>query len=228
MIYFVEDDNSIRELVVYSLNGAGYEALGFSCGKDFFAALEPETAELVLLDIMLPGEDGIVILKKLRAGASTAKMPVIMVSAMGTEIDKVVGLDSGADDYISKPFGVMELLARVRAVLRRSGDEAETLVEDNCLTCGTVTLYPDRHSVTVGGEEVALTPKEFDLLHHLLRNRKLAVSRDKLLDAVWGYDCNVETRTVDVHVRTLRQKLGADGDIITTVRGVGYKIGGDV
>ncbi|MCL2342594.1 MAG: response regulator transcription factor [Firmicutes bacterium] len=229
MIYVVEDDSGIRELMVYTLDSVGFDAVSFGCGADFFAALEPERAELVLLDLMLPGEDGLSILQKLRASPGTDGLPVIVVSAMGAETDKVAGLDSGADDYIAKPFGVRELLARVRAVLRRGrtpAAAAEAGREEDILSCGPVTLFSGRHVVTVNGIEAALTLKEYELLQYLMRHRGYVISRDKLLGAVWGYS-DVETRTVDVHVRTLRQKLGEGCEIVNTVRGVGYKVDSD-
>lgn len=221
MIYIVEDDNSIRELVAYTLENSGFEACGCADSTAFFAALKPERAQLVLLDIMLPGEDGISILRRLRADAATRELPVIMVTARGSEFDKVTGLDAGADDYIAKPFGMMELIARIRAVLRRRPQAAES-----CLTAGNVALYPREHRVTADGEAVVLTFKEFELLQFLLEHKGAAIGRDEILESVWGYISDIETRTVDVHIRTLRQKLGHSGDIIETVRGIGYRIGG--
>ncbi len=221
MIYCVEDDASIRELVVYTLQATGYEAKGFADGKAFWAAMEQQAPELVLLDIMLPGEDGLQILKRLRADNRTTELPVIMVTAKGTEFDKVIGLDSGADDYLAKPFGMMELVSRVKALLRRT---QRTKVSVLC--CGDIQLSHDMHCVTVGGQEVMLTHKEFELLEYLMENRNIVLTRDKILDHIWGYTADVETRTLDVHIRSLRQKLGASGDIIETVRGVGYRISG--
>lgn len=223
MIYFVEDDNSIRELVIYTLDSAGLKAKGCAEGAELFEALASEPAELILLDIMLPVDDGISILKRLRANPATSKVPVIMVTAKSTEYDKVIGLDSGADDYITKPFGMMELLARVRAMLRRltpSKDEER-------LRAGSVEICPGYRQVMVGGREIPLTYKEFELLFYLMSNRGIVITRDKILEVVWGYACDIETRTVDVHIRTLRQKLGAGGEIIETVRGVGYRIAGE-
>lgn len=222
MIYCVEDDASIRELVLYTLQATGYAAQGFADGKAFSAALAKQLPELVLLDIMLPGEDGLQILKRLRADARTAQLPVMMLTAKGTEFDKVIGLDSGADDYITKPFGMMELVARVKALLRRTTRE-----EGSVLACGTLTLNRDTHRVLADAQEVLLTHKEFELLQYLLENRNIVLTRDKILDCIWGYSAEVETRTLDVHIRSLRQKLGACGQLIETVRGVGYRIGAD-
>ena len=222
MIYCVEDEASIRELVVYTLQATGYEAQGFADGKAFSAALEQQLPDLVLLDIMLPGEDGLQILKKLRANPYTADQPVIMVTAKGTEFDKVIGLDSGADDYIAKPFGMMELVSRVKALLRRTRKEKEPV---HALECGKLVLNHDTHRVLVDGQEVVLTYKEFELLEYLLENRGIVLTRDKILDRIWGFAAGVETRTLDVHIRSLRQKLGAGGELIETVRGVGYRIG---
>lgn len=222
MIYCVEDDDSIRELVVYTLESTGLKACGFPEGSSFMEALASETPELVLLDIMLPGEDGIELLKKLKSSNKTKDIPVIMVTAKGTEYDKVIGLDSGADDYVTKPFGMMELVSRIKAVLRRSGRSSREEEMEN----SGVRLNIKRHEVTVDGKPVALTLKEFELLERLMRNKNIVLTRDQLLGDIWGYDFDGETRTVDVHIRTLRQKLGDKGDLIETVRGVGYRIGG--
>ena len=222
MIYCVEDDDSIRELVVYTLESTGLMACGFPEGSSFMEALASETPELVLLDIMLPGEDGMELLKKLKSSNKTKDIPVIMVTAKGTEYDKVIGLDSGADDYVTKPFGMMELVSRIKAVLRRSGRSSQEEEMEN----GGVRLNIKRHEVTVDGKPVALTLKEFELLERLMRNKNIVLTRDQLLGDIWGYDFDGETRTVDVHIRTLRQKLGDKGDLIETVRGVGYRIGG--
>lgn len=223
MIYCVEDEASIRELVVYTLHATGYEAQGFADGKAFWAALEQELPELILLDIMLPGEDGLQILKRIRTNSRTADLPVIMVTAKGTEFDKVIGLDSGADDYIAKPFGMMELVSRVKALLRRTQKTSAAAT----LACGNLVLNHDMHRVMADGQEVVLTYKEFELLEYLLENRGIVLTRDKILDRVWGIAAEVETRTLDVHIRSLRHKLGASGDMIETVRGVGYRIGED-
>ena len=222
MIYSVEDDAAIRELIVYALRQAGYEAEGFEEGGAFRQALERKTPELVLLDLMLPGEDGLSLLRFLRQNPATRETPVILLTARGTEMDKVVGLDTGADDYVVKPFGVMELLSRVKAVLRRSPKQETAHV----LTAANVTLDPSRRQVAVDGESITLTRKEFDLLETLMRNRGLVMTREKLLDTVWGIDFPGDTRTVDVHIKRLREKLpGCEkyGWMIRTVWGVGYK-----
>lgn len=221
MIYCVEDDTGIRELVVYTLNSTGHTAIGFSDGTTFFEALENELPELVLLDVMLPGIDGYEILKKLRSKVSTSEIPVVMLTARGAEYDKVKFLDAGADDYVTKPFGMMELLSRVRAVLRRAGGKKD---KEDMLRVGGVEVDVKRHAVLAGGDTIVLTLKEFELLRRLIENKNIVLTRDKLLESVWGYDFDGETRTVDVHVRTLRQKLGVYGDIIETVRGVGYRL----
>lgn len=221
MIYCVEDDASIRELVLYTLRTTGYEAVGFGDGKTFMEAFKQNQPDLVLLDIMLPGEDGVSLLKKIRGQDSGVRtIPVILVTAKGTEYDKVMGLDSGADDYITKPFGMMELISRIKAVLRRVSPKN---VQDT-LQLGEIILNVGKHTVYVENEEVALTFKEFELLRSLMENQGVVLSRDKLLEMVWGYDFNGETRTVDVHVRTLRQKLGEAGRFVQTVRGVGYRM----
>lgn len=224
MIYYAEDDSSIRELVLYTLKTTGFEARGFENGEKLFEALSAgDIPQLLLLDIMLPGEDGIEIMKRLRRGGYD--FPVIMVTAKNSEYDKVTGLDCGADDYISKPFGMMELIARIKAVLRRA-ERTESLAGGDILSCGGVELDVRRHTVTVNGEPAELTLKEFELLRILMKNRNAVLTRDNLLESIWGYDCAGETRTVDVHIKTLRQKLGAGAEIIKTVRGVGYKICG--
>lgn len=222
MIFCVEDDGNIRELVVYTLNTTGMQARGFEDGKAFYKALASETPELVLLDIMLPGEDGLSILKKLKSSSKTKDIPVIMVTAKGAEYDKVIGLDAGADDYVAKPFGMMELVSRIKAVLRRTKREQnidEIIIEN-------LKMDLKRHEVTVDGQKVPLTLKEFELLRKLMRNKNIVLTRDQLLGEIWGYDFDGETRTVDVHVRTLRQKLGNAGELVQTVRGVGYRMGG--
>ena len=220
MIYLVEDDDSIRELVLYTLHTTGFEAEGFRNAADFWQALEKELPQLVLLDIMLPDEDGLHILKRLRAGAETADLPVMMLTAKSSEYDRVVGLDSGADDYMPKPFGMMELVSRVRALLRRA---AKPAAEDKLFTAGPLAVDVKRRAVTVDGEPVILTYKEFELLCYLLENRGVVLSRDQILTKIWDYNYSGETRTVDVHIRTLRQKLGDAGALIETVRGVGYR-----
>ena len=224
MIYLVEDDDSIRELVLYTLHTTGFEAEGFRNAADFWQALEKELPQLVLLDIMLPDEDGLHILKRLRAGAETADPPVMMLTAKSSEYDRVVGLDSGADDYMPKPFGMMELVSRVRALLRRA---AKPAAEDKLFTAGSLAVDVKRRAVTVDGEPVILTYKEFELLCYLLENRGVVLSRDQILTKIWDYNYSGETRTVDVHIRTLRQKLGDAGALIETVRGVGYRLAQD-
>ena len=225
MIFFVEDDSSIRELVIYTLQSSGYEAMGFAAASELDRALQEKTPELFLLDVMLPGEDGISILKRLRSQPATKQIPVIMLTAKSSEYDKVIGLDSGADDYITKPFGMMELLARIRAVLRRKPENSGKPETGGELSAGRVCIYSGSRVVTVAGEEVALTYKEFELLQCLFSAKGRVLTRDQLLETVWGYDFAGETRTVDVHIRSIRQKLGVGGDVIETVRGVGYKIG---
>ena len=222
-IYLLEDDDSIRKLVTYALVSQGYEAYGFSRPSEFWKAMEGQQPALLLLDIMLPEEDGLEVLQKLRTSAATKKLPVIMLTAKNTEYDRVVGLDSGADDFISKPFGMMELVARIRAVLRRT----ESKKEESGYQLGELFVSPKQHIVRVAGQDVTLTNKEFELLCLLLENRGMAMTRDAIMDGVWGQEFSRENRTLDVHVRTLRTKLGPAGSCIETVRGVGYKIGGD-
>ena len=223
MIYYVEDDDSIRELVVYTLNQMGMETRGFTCGDEFWPAMEKKLPELILLDVMLPGEDGLLILKKLHDETKTTDIPVVMVTAKGTEFDRVKGLDLGADDYIVKPFGMSELIARVRARLRRIAPKAN----DDALTIGSITLDKRGHTVRINGESIVLTIKEYDLLCLLMENRGMAFSREQLLDKVWDYSYDGGTRTVDVHIQTLRAKLGDSGRMIETVRGIGYRFGGN-
>ena len=226
MIFCIEDEESIRDLMIYTLNGAGFDAKGFSDGKGFFEALQQERPRLILLDIMLPGEDGISILKRLRSKEETAGIPVMMATAKGTEYDKVMGLDRGADDYLVKPFGMMEMISRIRAVLRRT--EAGYKDKGKILQMGALELNPETYAVSADGERVQLTLKEHKLLRILMENPKRVFTRDQLLESVWGIEYAGETRTVDVHVATLRTKLGQCGSYIETVRGVGYRIGGDV
>ena len=221
MIYLVEDDESIRELVVYTLKSQGMDAKGFERPSLFWKELEKEVPALILLDIMLPGEDGYSILERLKASSETQNIPVIMVTAKEAEYDKVRGLEAGADDYITKPFGMMEFVARVKAVLRRCSRQEE----DKELKCDDLRLSVGRHKVYWKEEKVELTRKEFELLQYLMENKGLVMTRNQILCHVWGYDFDGETRTVDVHVRTLRQKLGEAGNLIETVRGVGYRIG---
>lgn len=225
MIYFLEDDANIRNFVVYALNNSSLEAKGFEHPKDFWEAMDKEIPELLLLDIMLPEEDGIQILSKIRENPKTTDLPIIMLTAKSTEYDKVVGLDSGADDYITKPFGTMELISRVKAMLRRTakrenGDSKEAHI------IGNLYFYPDKHIVKVNNKDVTLTYKEFQLLNFLIESKGRVLTRDEILTHIWGYDFDGENRTVDVHIRTLRSKLGDVGNLIETVRGIGYKIGG--
>ena len=221
MIYILEDDASIRKLVVYTLNSQGMEAEGFERPSSFWRALEERQPDLVLLDIMLPEEDGLQVLKRLRADSNTRRLPVLMLTAKSTEYDKVLGLDQGADDYIAKPFGMMELMARIRTALRHSGQG-----ENGGRTYQVGALYvdPGRHVVRDGERDVTLTLKEFQLLCLLLERRGTVFTRDQLLNTIWGYEFDGASRTVDVHIRTLRQKLGEAGACIETVRGIGYKI----
>ena len=220
MIFCVEDDTSIRDIEVYTLQSTGFEAEGFADGEALFAALRETTPQLVLLDVMLPGDDGVAILKKLKASDKTSGIPVIMATAKGAEFDKIVSLDLGADDYLVKPFGMMEMVARVKAVLRRAAPKEDTQM----LTLGDLTMHLDEHIVTVNGERVVLTLKEYEMLKLFLSHPGLVFTRDRLLSDIWGMDYDGETRTVDVHIRTLRQKLGACGAMIETVRGVGYRM----
>ena len=217
MIYIVEDDLNIQEIELFALKNSGYQAAGFETARDFFRALGEKLPELILLDIMLPDEDGMSILRRLRQRADTQRIPVILVTAKSTELDKVKGLDAGADDYLAKPFGVMELIARVKALLRRSGAG-----DENVLTCGIVTLDSEKRMVSVGGKPVELTFKEFELLRLLMKNHGIVISRDVIMERVWDSSFEGESRTIDVHVRTLRQKLGEGGALIKTIRNVGY------
>ena len=220
MIFCVEDDDSIRDLMVYTMKASGFKAKGFAEGTSFWEAMKDERPQLIMLDIMLPGENGIEILKKLRSSRTSFDIPVIMTSAKGSEYDKVVGLDLGADDYLSKPFGMMEMLSRIRAVLRRS----EPRVYNSVLSCGAITMDDAMHIVTAGDHEVTLTLKEYELLKLLLEKHYQVFSRDELLRLVWGEEHSDKTRTVDVHINTLRAKLGESGSAIQTVRGVGYRM----
>lgn len=221
MIFCVEDDAGIRDLMIYTLNASGFRAVGFENAKEFYTALADTVPELIMLDIMLPGEDGISILKRLKADARTADIPVIMATAKGNEYDKVIGLDLGADDYLAKPFGMMEMASRVRAVLRRSGRAAE---KQQLIRVGGLEMNLGEHIVTADGIRIQLTLKEFELLRTFMTNPGRAFTREQLLSSVWSEDFLGETRTVDVHVGTLRQKLGSCGKYIRTVRGVGYKL----
>ena len=218
MIYLLEDDESIRKFVLYALNQTGFEAQGFELPSLFWAAVKQNKPELVLLDIMLPEEDGLSVLKKLRSDIQTQDTPIIMLTAKSTEYDKVLGLDSGADDYIAKPFGTMELISRIKALLRRSGSK------DKDYTIGALYVNPEKCIVKVNSKQVNLTRKEFEILCLMVQNRGTVFSRDKLLEKVWQYDYAGESRTVDVHIKTLRAKLQECGDLIETVRGLGYRI----
>lgn len=220
VVFVVEDDTNIREIERYALKNSGYEVETFESGAELFQRLKEEIPSLILLDIMLPGESGLDILAKIRGTAETSRVPIIMVTAKTSELDKVKGLDLGADDYISKPFGVMELVSRVKALLRRSNpvqDEARLML-------GDIYIDNDRHAVLVGGKPCELTFKEFELLKYLIINRGIVLSRDKLMNQVWGFEYEGESRTVDMHIKTLRQKLGDAGHYIKTVRNVGYMI----
>ena len=221
MIYFLEDDDSIRKLVALVLYSQGFQAKGFALPSEFWRAMEAEMPELVLLDIMLPEEDGLSILRKLRARPATKRLPIIMLTAKNSEYDRVIGLDHGADDFVSKPFSMLELIARIRAVLRRS-QPAQSVRE---YRLGPLYVSPEQHIVRVDGQDVALTNKEFELLCLLLDNQGLVLTRQVLMDRVWGFEAERENRTLDVHIRTLRVKLGAAGRLIETIRGVGYKLG---
>ena len=223
MIYLLEDDDSIRKLVLYGLDSQGFQSKGFALPSEFWRAMDTELPELVLLDIMLPEEDGLSILKKLRARPATKRLPIIMLTAKNSEYDRVIGLDHGADDFVSKPFSMLELIARIRAVLRRA-EPAQTSCD---FSLGLLFVSPDRHEVKVGGKDVMLTNKEFELLCLLLRNKGIVLTRATLMDRVWGFESERENRTLDVHIRTLRVKLGEAGSYIETVRGIGYKIGGE-
>ncbi len=221
MIYCVEDDNSIRDLMIYTLTIAGFEAKGFADSRKFWEDMQAAQPELILLDIMLPGEDGITILKKLRSSASTAVIPVIMATAKGSEYDRVIGLDLGADDYLCKPFGMMEMVSRIKAVLRRTMHAQKR----DFLSYGAITMDQARHVVTVNGREISLTLKEYDLLKLFMEHIGFVFTRDQLLSSVWDQEYSGGTRTVDVHIGTLRTKLGESGEAIRTIRGVGYRLG---
>jgi len=224
-IWIVEDDEDIREIVLYALRAAGFDTMGLECGRKFFAALENNELpppDLAILDIMLPGDDGLVILKKLRQNANYKALPVIMLTAKGSEHDKVKGLDLGADDYLTKPFGVMELISRIKALLRRSSVLPNT---QQGYSHQNIQMNHSRRTVTVDGVPVNLTFKEYELLHYLLVNAGIVLNRDKILETVWGYDFEGESRTLDMHIKSLRQKLGMAGGHIKTVRNVGYKMG---
>lgn len=222
MIFCVDDDNTIRDIEVYTLEQTGFQAKGFADGEELFQALQYEKPELIVLDIMLPGKDGVEILKEIRENPETKKIPVIMATAKGTEMDKIQGLDQGADDYLVKPFGVMEMVSRIKAVLRRCEPEKK----EGILEVGSVCLNEEERLVTVGGKKVSLTFKEFNILKTFMNHPGMVFSRDKLLSIVWGVDYLGESRTVDMHITTLRKKLGEAGSLIETVIGVGYRMGG--
>lgn len=226
MIYLIEDDENIRKLVTYTLNSQGMECEGFERAKEFWKQIEKKEPELILLDIMLPGEDGMEILKKLKKNSEWQHIPVIMLTAKSSEYDKVLGLNEGADDYVTKPFGMMELLARVNAVLRRS--EKVVKGKEKEYYHGILYVNPKKHLVKVNEEEIILTLKEYEILNCLIENKEIVFTRSQLLDKVWGYSFDGETRTVDVHIRSLRKKLKDAGNYIETVKGVGYKLGGKV
>lgn len=224
MIWCVDDDRTILDIEVYTLTQTGFAARGFTDGVSMLEALKTETPELIVLDIMLPGMDGVAVLRALRSEPATARLPVIMATAKGTEMDKIQGLDTGADDYLVKPFGMMEMVSRIKAVLRRCAPEARS----EQLSAGRIVLNERAHTVSVDGEKVSLTYKEFEMLRLFLKHPNVVFSRDELLSAVWGMDYMGETRTVDMHIKTLRQKLGTAGGCIGTVIGVGYKLEGGV
>ena len=221
VIYVVEDDDSIREMLLYALKAAGFDAMGMDNGSDVLPTLEDSPPDLLLLDIMLPGIDGISILRNMRSSGAMEGIPVIMLTAKGSELDRVKGFDCGADDYVVKPFSVMEVISRVKAVLRRCGEKSEKTE----LVIGELRLASDKHTVCAGDREISLTYKEFELLRCMMENSGIVLSRDRLLQRVWGFDYSGESRTVDMHIKTLRRKLGDAGELIVTVRNVGYKIG---
>ncbi len=222
MIYLLEDDVNIQKFVIYALENTGFQAKGFEMPSQFYEALKRKLPELIILDVMLPQEDGISVLKKLRRDPATSRLPIIMLTAKSSEYDKIMGLDSGADDYVAKPFSVMELIARIKALLRRT----DTETGEQVYTAGEIAVYPQRHVVECGGVQVQLTLKEYELLCLLIKNKGMVFTRDQILQDIWGYDFDGENRTVDVHIRTLRAKLGKGGGCIETVRGFGYKIDG--
>lgn len=224
MICLIEDDDNIRKLVSYALNKEGFQVAGFSCPKDFWERSDDDNPELLLLDIMLPGEDGLSVLTKIRSNEKTKDVPVIMLTAKGSEFDKVTGLDMGADDYIAKPFGMTELISRVKAVLRRSGRINKQ--ENKVYHIGNLYVNPEKHIIEVSGKPISLSYKEYCLLMVLLEAEGKVVKRNELLNRVWG-EFYEESRTLDVHIRKLRVKLGDSGDLIQTVKNIGYKIGGE-
>ena len=219
MIYCVEDESAIRDLMIYTLQASGFDAQGFENDAAFWTAMKEQRPEVILLDVMLPGEDGLTILRKLRSSPVTSDIPVIIATAKDREYDIVIGLDSGADDYLAKPFGMMEMVSRIKAVLRRAGSHQKLV-----LSCGMISMDENRHTVTVDGKPVLLTLKEYELLKLLMESPGRVFTRDIILQSVWGIDFSGETRTVDVHIGTLRTKLEKAGDYIQTIRGVGYKL----
>jgi len=222
-LWIVEDNPDIREITLYALQSAGYQATGFENGADFFAALSKEDApHLIILDIMLPGDDGLTLLKRLRQNPKWATLPVIMLTAKSGELDKVKGLDQGADDYMTKPFSIMELISRIKALLRRSQNTAP---DNPQLRFQSISLHHNSRSVTINGAAVSLTFKEYELLHYLLTNAEIVLPREKILETIWGYDFEGESRTLDMHIKRLRQKIGTAGTYIKTIRNVGYKLG---
>lgn len=222
-VFIVEDDENIRELVLYALKSSGFEAFGFENGRDFFGKMEIERPDLVILDIMLPGEDGISILKKIRNSQQMEHLSIIMLTAKGSEYDRVLGLDLGADDYLTKPFSILELISRIKSVLRRGSTvpkkSASLLVFEN------IHLDTNKHLVLIDGNEIALTLKEFELLKFLIVNQGIVLTRENLMNTIWGFDYQGESRTIDMHIKSLRQKIEPAGNWIKTVRGVGYKMG---
>ena len=227
MIYLVEDDRNIRKLVSYALLKEGYSVKDFASPDEFWSAMDTDFPDLILLDIMLPKEDGLSILSKIRASKKTRDIPVIMLTAKSSEFDKVTGLDMGADDYISKPFGIMEMISRIKAVLRRSSKKQQSEPAFEEYRIGPLYVNHDKHIIKVDGRDIPLALKEYELLHTLLKANGKVLSRDFLFNNIWGYDFDGESRTVDVHIRKLRQKLGECGGLIETVKGIGYKIGAD-
>lgn len=224
-IYLVEDDASIRTMVLYALGGNGFCATGFGSGREFYCGIQKKLPDLILLDIMLPGENGLSILQRLRQSEQTAAVPVIMLTAKASEMDKVAGLDLGADDYVAKPFGILELISRIRAVIRRTGRYEDEHEDTGLYTYEDLSICEDSHIVTLHGDEIHLTRKEFKLLWFLLENRGRVVTRESIMEHVWETGYDVETRTVDIHINTLRKKIEDNGSKIQTIRGVGYKIG---
>ncbi|MDF2557235.1 MAG: Response regulator consisting of a CheY-like receiver domain and a winged-helix DNA-binding domain [Bacillales bacterium] len=222
-VFIVEDDENIRELVLYALKSSGFEAFGFENGRDFFEKMLSDKVDLVILDIMLPGEDGLSILKKLRSNQQTSRLPIIMLTAKGSEYDRVLGLDLGADDYLTKPFSILELISRIKSVLRRGINETEK--PSSLLVFGNIQMDTTKHQVLIDNHSITLTLKEYELLKFLIINKGIVLTREKLMNAIWGFDYQGESRTIDMHIKSLRQKLESAGNLIKTIRGVGYKMG---